>query len=86
MRVEARPRIMLVDRSIGAHPSDQDIPSRVATGYGVDSALLDALWAPIGSCNFWSRKNGFCCALVSKHGQHFFLSTWSDWRCPAHAL
>ena len=85
MRVEARPRIMLVDRSIGAHPSDQDIPSRVATGYGVDSALLDLLWAPIGVCNFWSRENGFCCSLFSKHGQQR-ISTWSEWHCPIHAL
>ncbi|CAL1163394.1 unnamed protein product [Cladocopium goreaui] len=69
MRVEARPRIMLVDRSIGAHPSDQDIPSRVATGYGVDSALLDLLWAPIGVCNFWSRENGFCCEHSARQQQ-----------------
>ena len=64
MHVEARPRILLVDRSIGAHPIDQDIPSRVATGYGVDSALLDLLWAPKSSCQFWSREHGPCCALV----------------------
>ena len=63
MHVEARPRILLVDRSIGAHPMDQDIPSRVATGYGVDSALLDLLWAPKSSCQFWSREHGPCCAL-----------------------
>ena len=63
MHVEARPRILLVDRSIGAHPIDQDIPSRVATGYGVDSALLDLLWAPKSACQFWSREHGPCCAL-----------------------
>lgn len=50
MRVEARPRIMLVDRSIGAHPSDQDIPSRVATGYGVDSALLVIYFGHQSAC------------------------------------
>eukprot|EP00438_Fugacium_kawagutii_P028184 Skav233623 [mRNA] locus=scaffold109:351292:357836:+ [translate_table: standard] len=66
MHVEARPRILLVDRSIGAHPSDADIPSRVATGYGVDSALLDMLWAPTNFpayCHFWHRESGPCCRV-----------------------
>ena len=31
-RVESRPRMMLVDRAIGRHPLDHDLPSRVATG------------------------------------------------------
>ncbi|CAK9023546.1 unnamed protein product [Durusdinium trenchii] len=63
-RVESRPRMMLVDRAIGRHPLDHDLPSRVATGYGVDSALLDLFWAP-PSCQFWSRpRSGPCCAAM----------------------
>ena len=80
MHVEARPRILLVDRSIGAHPIDQDIPSRVATGYGVDSALLDLLWAPKSSCQFWSREHGPCCALqVENKPKGTPRHRWSQW-------
>ena len=39
--VESRPRLLLVDRSLGADPRDGGRVSRVATGYGVDAVLLD---------------------------------------------
>eukprot|EP00434_Breviolum_minutum_P034578 symbB.v1.2.030610.t1/scaffold3404.1/size57568/4 len=89
MHVEARPRILLVDRSIGAHPIDQDIPSRVATGYGVDSVLLDLLWAPKSSCQFWSREHGPCCVQTPSRAARFptmesceeFCCKSSCWGC-----
>lgn len=46
VHVESRPRLLLVDRGLGADPRDGGQVSRVATGYGVDSVLLDLRLRP----------------------------------------
>ncbi|CAE7802446.1 unnamed protein product [Symbiodinium microadriaticum] len=58
----SRPRLLLVDRWIGAHWADveDELSSRVATGYGVDSSLLDLLNAP-SSCSIVRDPAHACC-------------------------
>eukprot|EP00439_Symbiodinium_sp_Y106_P066762 s215_g10.t3 len=58
----SRPRLLLVDRWIGAHWADveDELSSRVATGYGVDSSLLDLLNAPF-SCSIVRDPAHTCC-------------------------
>ncbi|CAE6955550.1 unnamed protein product [Symbiodinium natans] len=56
------PRVLLIDRLIGVHWADvaDELGSRVATGYGVDSALLDLLKAP-SSCSVVRDHARACC-------------------------